>query len=150
MAPTMQPIRVEESPMRPAARVADVMSTALICVRDTDTVGAALEEMRRATFHHLPVVDEHLNLIGVLSSSDVGEGLLTLAPGERIGRSMSRSVVTVTPETTTTRAMSLMMENGFRSLPVVDSDGHLIGIVTETDLRRRSPSSRGTTRDSVA
>lgn len=136
--------------MRHGARVADVMSTALICVRDTDTVGTALEEMRRATFHHLPVVDEHLNLIGVLSSSDVGEGLLTLSPWERIGRSMSRSVVTVTPETTTTRAMALMMEKGFRSLPVVDSDGHLIGIVTETDLRGRSRSSGRAVRNSVA
>jgi len=145
----MQPTQVEETPMRRAARVADVMSTALICVRDTDTVGTALEEMRRATFHHLPVVDEHLNLIGVLSSNDVGEGLLTLPPGERVGRSMSRAVVTVTPETTTTRAMALMMEKGFRSLPVVDSDGHLIGIVTDTDLRGRSRRSRRAARDSV-
>ena len=126
--------------MRHAARVADLMSTALICVRETDSVGTALEEMQRAKIHHLPVVDEHLNLIGLLSSSDVGEGWETLWPGERVGRSMSRLVVTVTPETRTTRAMALMTENRFHSLPVVDSDGHLVGIVTDTDLRRGSRS----------
>lgn len=129
--------------MRPAARVGDLMSTALICVRETDTIGTALQEMRQAVIHHLPVVDEHLNLVGVLSSSDVVDGRRALSSGERIGRSMSRSVVTVTPDTSAARAMELMTENVFRSLPVVDSDGHLVGIVTDTDLRRGSRTSPG-------
>jgi len=124
--------------MRRGARVADLMSTALVCVRDTDKIGTALREMHRATIHHLPVVDEHLNLIGVLSSTDVLGGARGLSPDQRIGRSMSRSVVTVTPETSAIRAVELMTDNAFRSLPVVDSDGHLVGIVTHTDLLRRS------------
>jgi CBS domain-containing protein len=49
---------------------------------------------------------------------------------------MSRSVVTATPETSIRLARELMLENVFRSLPVVGSDGHLIGILTETDLLR--------------
>ena len=118
--------------MRHEARVADLMSTALVCVRDTDTIGTALREMQRGTLHHLPVVDEHLNLVGVLSSTDLGGGMCT--PEQRIGRFMSRAVVTVTAETPATDARDLMMENAFRSLPVVDSDGHLIGILTDTDL----------------
>ena len=117
-------------------RVADLMSTALICVRDTDTLGNAFREMRRATIHHLPVVDEHFNLVGVLSSTDVLDGRRGRSPSQRIGRSMTRSVVTVTPETSASRALEIMTENVFRSLPVVDSDGHLIGILTETDLLR--------------
>ena len=121
--------------MRHAARVADLMSTALVCVRDTDTIGTALREMQRGTLHHLPVVDEHLNLVGVVSSTDIlGRG--DCAPEQRIGRFMSRSVVTVTAESPAIDAMDLMTENAFRSLPVVDSDGHLVGIVTETDLLR--------------
>ena len=118
--------------------MADLMSTALVCIRDTDTIGTGLREMQRATIHHLPVVDEHLNLIGVLSSTDVLGGPRGLSLDRRIGRSMSRSVVTVTPETSAIRALELMTDNGFRSLPVVDSDGHLVGIVTDTDLLRGS------------
>ena len=61
---------------------------------------------------------------------------------------MSRAVVTVTPETSLTRASELMLENAFRSLPVVASDGRLIGILTETDLvrgmRAVDPPSTGT------
>jgi len=122
--------------------VADLMSTALICVRDTDTMATALREMHRATIHHLPVVDEHLNLVGILSSTDVLDRP-GRSPAQRIGRSMSRSVVTVMPETSASRAMEIMTENAFRSLPVVDSDGHLIGILTETDVLRNSRSSSG-------
>jgi CBS domain-containing protein len=119
--------------MRHAARVADLMSTALICIRDTDTIGTALREMQRGTLHHLPVVDEHLNLVGVVSSTDI-LGREASTPEQRIGRFMSRSVVTVTAETPAIQARDLMTENAFRSLPVVDSDGHLIGILTDTDL----------------
>ena len=126
--------------MRRPSRVGDLMSTALIFVRDTDTLGTALREMQRATIHHLPVVDEHLNLIGVLSTTDVLDARRGRSAATRVGRSMSRSVVSVTPETSVSRAMELMTENVFRSLPVVDSDGHLIGIVTETDLLRGSRS----------
>ncbi|HET6983378.1 MAG TPA: CBS domain-containing protein [Myxococcaceae bacterium] len=129
--------------MRPATRVAELMSTAVICVRDTDTIETALKEMHRAAVHHLPVVDEHLNLVGVLSSTDILAGPRHRAPEQRIGRFMSRSVVTVAPETSVSRAMDLMTDNVFRSLPVVDSDGHLIGILTDTDLLGSSRSSPG-------
>jgi CBS domain-containing protein len=143
LAFTMQPVSVEERPMSHATRVADLMSTALICVRDTDTIEAALGEMHRAAIHHLPVVDEHLNLIGILSSTDLLVGRRGRSPQQRIGRFMSRGVVTVTPETSTDRALEVMTEKAFRSLPVVDSAGRLIGIVTETDLLRGSRSSAG-------
>ena len=118
------------------SRVGDLMSTALVFVRDTDTLAIARREMRRAGVHHLPVVDEHQNLIGVISRTDLTEGRRRPARTERIGKLMSRSVVTVTPETSITLARELMLENVFRSLPVVGSDGHLIGILTETDLLR--------------
>ena len=134
--------------MGQAARVADLMSTALVCVRDSDTIGTALQEMRRAAIHHLPVVDEHLNLVGVLSSTDILGGRRDRAPDQRIGRFMSRSVVTVTPETLASRALDLMTENVFRSLPVVDSDGHLVGILTDTDLLASPRSPPGEPEDS--
>ena len=118
------------------SRVADLMSTALVFVRDTDTLAIARREMRRAGIHHLPVVDEHQNLIGVISETDLTGGRHRPGRAERIGKFMSRTVVTVTPEASITLARDLMGENVFRSLPVVASDGHLVGILTETDLLR--------------
>ena len=130
------------------SRVAHLMSTALVSVRDTDTLAIARREMRQAGIHHLPVVDEHQNLIGVISRTDLPRGRRKPSPTERIGKFMSRAVVTVTPETSLARASELMLENAFRSLPVVASDGRLIGILTETDLvrgmRAVDPPSTGT------
>jgi len=48
---------------------------------------------------------------------------------------MTPDPVTVTPTTTLSEAVRLMMQGGFRRLPVVDEEGQLIGIVTDRDLR---------------
>jgi CBS domain-containing protein len=52
---------------------------------------------------------------------------------------MSRSVVTVTPDTSLGDAHQLMLEKRIRRLPVIDQ-GHLVGIVTRGDVRQADPS----------
>lgn len=47
---------------------------------------------------------------------------------------MSQPVVTVTPETGIKTAAELLVEHGISGLPVVDSAGQLVGIVSEADL----------------
>jgi CBS domain-containing protein len=51
---------------------------------------------------------------------------------------MTRSVVTVTPDTTIVDAANLMLQKHVSGLPVVDSSGKLVGIVSEGDFIRRS------------
>jgi len=50
---------------------------------------------------------------------------------------MSRDVVTVGPDATILQAAHLMLQRRFSGLPVVDSSGALVGIVTEGDFLRR-------------
>lgn len=59
---------------------------------------------------------------------------------------MSSDPLTVTPDTSVMQASQLMKDNTVRRLPVVDDDKHLVGIITETDLRDASPS-KATTLD---
>jgi len=47
---------------------------------------------------------------------------------------MSRQVVTARPSTPITEASALLLDQGVRTLPVVDDDGHLLGIVSGGDL----------------
>jgi CBS domain-containing membrane protein len=124
--------------MARAWRVENLMSTALVYASDADTLAVAQREMELAGIHHLPVIDKHQNLVGILSSTDVLTHPIKRWRALRVGKCMSPAPVTVTPSTSALRAMDLMLEHGFRSLPVVGSDGHLIGIVTETDLVRAS------------
>ena len=49
---------------------------------------------------------------------------------------MTTDVITVRPETDVEEAHDLMKKNNFRRLPVVDTDGAIIGIVTDRDLRQ--------------
>ncbi len=47
---------------------------------------------------------------------------------------MSTDLVTVTPEDTVADARDLMSKKKIRHLPIVDSSGKLVGLVTQTDI----------------
>jgi CBS domain-containing protein len=49
---------------------------------------------------------------------------------------MTSPAVTVSPDTSLREAAGLLASHGFTALPVVDSDQHVVGIVTEMDLLR--------------
>lgn len=114
--------------------VGELMSTALICVRDSDSIVLADAQMKLGAIRHVPVVDAKQNLVGILSAGDV---LLALARGRksvRVGETMTRNPVTVNPDTPVHEAIELLLEHRFGSLPVLGTDGHLMGIVTDTDF----------------
>ena len=48
---------------------------------------------------------------------------------------MTRSVITIGPNTSAREGARLMLDHRIGALPVLD-DGHLVGIVTETDIVR--------------
>ena len=56
-----------------------------------------------------------------------------------VSRSMTHNVITVTAETSVMKAHKIMAENRFRHLPVVDDSNHLIGMVTDRDIRSALP-----------
>ncbi len=56
-----------------------------------------------------------------------------------VNRSMTKKVITVTPETGLFEAKDLMAKHHFRHLPVCREDGLLFGIVTDRDLRSALP-----------
>ncbi|MCA8926548.1 MAG: CBS domain-containing protein [Alphaproteobacteria bacterium] len=51
---------------------------------------------------------------------------------------MTKTVITVTPETRVTEIANTMVSAGISGLPVVDPRGKVIGIVSEGDLMRRA------------
>lgn len=57
-----------------------------------------------------------------------------------VGERMTRPVITIRPETTMPDALDLMRKEHIRRLPVVNKNGELVGIVTEADLQKASPS----------
>ncbi|WP_035673345.1 CBS domain-containing protein [Azospirillum brasilense] len=51
---------------------------------------------------------------------------------------MTRQVVTIGPDATVTEAAKRMLENRISGLPVCDSNGRLLGVISEGDLLRRT------------
>jgi CBS domain-containing protein len=49
---------------------------------------------------------------------------------------MTRDVVTVRPNDTLRQAAQIMLDRAVSSLPVVDAEGHVVGVVSEADLIR--------------
>ncbi len=53
---------------------------------------------------------------------------------------IQRNPVTIRPEASFFEARALIHEKGVRHLPVVDKNNHLVGIVTDSDIREAAPS----------
>ena len=58
---------------------------------------------------------------------------------------MTKDVITVTPDTSMLKASKLMKDHNIRRLPVLDGK-HVVGIVSDRDIRAASPS-KATTLD---
>lgn len=117
--------------------VEDFMSSAVISMKETDTIRSAEWEMNMAEIRHIPVVDQRNHVIGVLSNRDLGRALgQAESKPIPVAGVMSRSVLTVRPSTPAHEAATLMLEHKIGCLPVVGDDEQLIGIITETDFLR--------------
>jgi len=125
-----------------------------LMVTDPITVPAAapLSRVRALlaehAFNHVPVVSERGGLVGILSSADLARVSLDawvsdpatvsaeLDASFDLAAVMTHEPVTVSPDSTLRRAAELLADGGFHSLPVVDADGILVGMLTSTDLLR--------------
>ena len=114
-------------------RVADLMTSQLRCLRETDSLADAMAAMQELFIRHIPIVDEAGGLVGIVTQRD----LLSLEhkkdPVTPLRDVMRTDVVTVTPDTPLRTAAETMIYNKYGCLPVVD-DGERVGIITETDF----------------
>jgi CBS domain-containing protein len=117
--------------------VEEFMSTAVITMKESDTLSAAQIEMRMAEIRHLPVIDAKGHVVGVLSDRDILRNL-TKIDGEPapVAQIMSRRVQTVKPTMPAADAASLLLEHRFGCLPVVGDDEQIVGIITDMDFLR--------------
>ncbi|MEE9234581.1 MAG: CBS domain-containing protein [Candidatus Acidoferrales bacterium] len=111
---------------------------------DARLLDAALV-MRSSGFRHLPVVNSG-RVVGLISDRDVQRAspsmFKRMSPEEYnrifettpIEKIMATDPVTVRPDTPLTEVVKLMHEGKFGSVPVVEGDKQLVGIVTVTDL----------------
>jgi CBS domain-containing protein len=115
--------------------IESLMTTGVLSVRDSDSVGVAQSLMNTAGIRHLPVADGHYHVVGIISNRDL-KAVGPRSKTKRVGSVMTREVFTVRPDDPASKAAEIMLEHKLGALPVVDSNETLIGIVTETDFLR--------------
>jgi tRNA nucleotidyltransferase (CCA-adding enzyme) len=134
--------------VRPAVRVAQIMSYGVQTLAATATVGEAAERMSRFGHEGYPIVDADSDqLVGLLTRRAVDRAMSHQLERLPVSQVMKVGQVTVRPSDSIEQVQRLMMEEGWGQIPVVadeaapagaDGDaGRLIGIVTRTDLLNR-------------
>jgi CBS domain-containing protein len=135
----MPPAWIESTPVRHSMRQPVVTISIDASVREAATL------MRERGIRHLPVLDARQRLVGMVTDRDLRQVIFDVASG-RVGAEAGQSgdvgvrevmtwgVVTVRPATDLRAAARVMREQRLGALPVVDADGHVMGILTERDL----------------
>ena len=135
--------------------VKDIMTPNPTSIEPDAPVGTAIEVMAHRKIRHLPVVDDHGAVVGIITDRDLRSAALAPALEQhlsnaarrrlrgigatlenlRVKDAMTWNPVTTRPDLPLTQAAALMLEKHVGSLPVVQ-DGALVGILTDRDAVR--------------
>ena len=143
--------------------VADVMTHNPIVVRPETPLQEAVQIIAERRISGLPVVDDAEKLVGIISETDLMWQETGVTPpayimfldsviylqnpatyerdlhkvlGQTVGEVMSKKPITISPDKTVKQAAQLMHDRNVHRLPVLDSAGQVIGILTRGDIIR--------------
>ncbi|GAB6909528.1 hypothetical protein JCM12296A_53730 [Desulfosarcina cetonica] len=142
--------------MMAAFKASDIMSTPVHAVRtDTDLITTATLLAEKG-ISGAPVTDDAGRVVGVISEKDFfrqmgasqGETFMAVVAhclknkgcaatpmkNRTAGDIMTAPAISASAEVTIGAISALLMEKNINRLPIVETDGHLVGIVTRSDL----------------
>lgn len=141
-----------------AIRVGDLLERGVVTVRPDTPLPEVASLMIRHRISGLPVVDDDNRVVGIVSEHDFvthareedGRTVIEILPAEGNGGSgqggrgrayahvaediMTRDVVTLVEDTPLPEIAAAFHRRKVNRLPVIDSEGHLQGIVSRWDL----------------
>jgi CBS domain-containing protein len=126
--------------------VESLMTRDVESARPESTLADAAGVMWRRDCGVVPVVDEDGGVVGVITDRDICMALSTRgrpAAEVRVSEVMARGVQTCTPVDDVREALEAMGRRQVRRLPVVDSRGHLVGLLSINDIIRHTRKGKG-------
>ena len=142
-------------------KVRDFMTTGLVTFSPDDTIAKATKILLENRFNGAPVLDSTGKLVGILCQSDliaqqksfpiptiftILDGFIPLTSMKHfekevekiaatlVSQAMTPDPVTVSPDTLIEEVAKLMVDKKFHTLPVVDDNGDVIGIIGKHDV----------------
>ncbi|MEH1999126.1 MAG: CBS domain-containing protein [Nostoc sp.] len=149
--------------------VTDVMSRDPIVVRAETPLKEAIQILAERHISGLPVVDDVGKLVGIISETDLMWQETGVTPpayimfldsviylqnpatydrdlhkalGQTVGEVMSKNPISISPDKTLREAATIMHDRSVHRLPVLDSTGQVIGILTRGDIIRAMAASQ--------
>lgn len=113
-------------------RVREYMTREVATVSPEDTVQWVAERIVNADGHSGFPVAEDGQVIGFVSARD----LLLTRNDEPVSSVMSEELIVAHPDMRLNDAARVILRSGIRKLPVVDDEGSLVGIISNTDVIR--------------
>lgn len=116
--------------------VKEIMATALCSVDQESTLAVAATLMAEQAVGSVLVLEGE-TILGIVTERDIVKALSNAhdAPVRPVIEWMTRNPTTIAPSATVREALRVMMEGGFRHLPVVD-DGRAAGMISMRDIAR--------------
>jgi len=112
-------------------KVKDYMTQEVDTVSPGDTVKDVINLIQRTGHDGFPVVEDS-KVTGYVSAA----GLLEKGLGEKIANVMSKDILVADTEMDMSDVARVLFRSGKPKLPVVDQNGHLRGIITNSDVIR--------------
>ena len=126
--------------VQPRVKVHDLMSYGVRTVSPDDTIEKVARQMLQTGHEGFPVVDSLQQVVGLVTRNAVDRSIQHRLGQQPVRRVMQPGSITVSPGDSVEHVRALMIQSGWGQIPVTD-DGHVIGVVTRTDMIRLHPSS---------
>ncbi len=126
--------------------IRDWMTKDVITVQPDISMMKASKIMRENKIRRLPVVDAAGKLVGIITDRDLKEAspskatsldmheLYYLLSEIKVKDIMTKNPLAAKPTETVEKAAVIMMNNHVGGLPVVDENGKLVGVITDSDV----------------
>jgi len=130
------PIEEQATMVSKVKRSENAVISKPLTVRRNMTVGEIKEIMAVEGFAGFPVVDADGKLEGMVTRRDIRTLRDNNAKVEMVMTPLDK-LITAPPTTTIEEARQILYKNRIEKLPLVDTEGHLAGLVTGSDIEKR-------------
>lgn len=122
--------------MKPSSGKPGIEAQTIVTISSAATLGDAVKMLAQQRIGAVVVSDDGKTPQGILSERDIVHQLGTHGPGvlsTPIGEVMTRAVQTCTMGYDALHILERMTHGRFRHMPVVDEQGHMLGVVSIGD-----------------
>jgi CBS domain-containing protein len=122
-------------------KAVDIMQKDLVTVSKETSISEVITILAEKKITGLPVVDDDMVLVGLVSEKDVLRVAYCMISGsdvptadDRVEKVMATELVFFSPDDNIADICQCFLDRSIRRVPVVDSDGKIVGVISRKDV----------------